>query len=135
MSWQYFVSHSRNLPHSCGGGCHEYANTTLNELIKEAEQSDNRLALAITERFEEELEQSEQQKSTIRDEVNKYVVQDIPEFGKYFANLIENIIEDKGAKRKTKQHIVDFVNAVENDFSPETREAFGGVLGDIERLL
>ena len=41
---------------------YEYANNTLNELIKEAEQSDNRLALAITERFEEELEQSEQQK-------------------------------------------------------------------------
>ena len=41
---------------------YEYANNTLNELIKEAEQSDNRLALAITERFEAELEQSEQHK-------------------------------------------------------------------------
>lgn len=113
---------------------YECANNTLNELIKEAEQSDNRLALAITERFEEELEQSEQQKSTIRDEVNEYVVQDIPEVGKYFVNLIKNIVEDKGAKKKSKQHIVDFVNAIENDFSPETREAFGNVLLDIERV-
>ena len=107
---------------------YEYATTPLNELIKEAEQSDNRLALAITERFEEELEQSEQQKRTISDEVNEYVVQDIPEVGKYFVNLIENIIEDKGAKKKSKQHIVDFVNAIENDFSPETQEAFADVL-------
>ena len=115
---------------------YEYANITLNELLREAEQNDNRLALIITERFEAELEQSEQQKrNAVQDEVNEYVVQDIPEIGKYFVKLIENIIEDKGAKRKTKQHIVDFVNAIENDFSPETREAFGGVLGDIERLL
>lgn len=113
---------------------YEYVNTALNELIKEAEQSDNRLALAITERFEEELEQSEQQKSTIRDEVNEYVVQDIPEVGKYFVNLIKNIVEDKGAKKKSKQHITDFVNAIETDFSPETREAFGNVLLDIERV-
>lgn len=113
---------------------YEYANTPLNELVREAEQSDNILALAIIERFEEELKQSEQQKSTIRDEVNEYVVQDISEVGKYFVNLIENIVEDKGAKKKSKQHIVDFVNAIENDFSPETQEAFGGVLFDVQRL-
>lgn len=112
----------------------EYVNIPLNELIKEAEQSDNILALAITERFGEQLEQSEQQKHTVYDEMNEYVVQDIPEVGKYFVNLIENIIEDKGAKKKSKQHIVDFVNAIENDFSPETREAFGNVLLDIERV-
>ena len=106
---------------------YEYTNNTLNELIKEAEQSDNRLALAITERFEAELEQSEQQKRTVYDEMNEYVVQDIPEVGKYFVNLIKNIIEDKGAKKKTKQHIVDFVNAIENDFSPETLEAFSAL--------
>lgn len=40
---------------------YEYANNTLNELIKEVEQNENRLALAIIERFEERLEQSEQQ--------------------------------------------------------------------------
>ena len=114
---------------------YEYANNTLNELIKEAEQSDNRLALAITERFEEQLEQSEQQKRTVYDEMNEYVVQDIPEVGKYFVNLIKNIVEDKGAKKKSKQHIVDFVNAIENDFSPETQEAFDDVLFDVKRLL
>lgn len=114
---------------------YEYANNTLNELIKEAEQNDNRLALAITERFEEELEQSEQQKRTVYDEMNEYVVQDIPEFGKYFVDLIKNIIADKGAKKKSKDHIIDFVNAIETDFSPETQEAFGNVLVDIERLL
>ena len=113
---------------------YEYTNNTLNELIKEAEQSDNRLALAIVERFEEELEQSEQQKRTVHDEVNEYIVQDIPEVGKYFVNLIKNIIEDKGAKKKTKQHIVDFVNAIENDFSPETLEAFDDVLANIKKL-
>ena len=90
--------------------------------------------MAITERFEERLKQSEQQKSTIRDEINEYVVQDIPEVGKYFVNLIKNIVEDKGAKKKSKQHIVDFVNAIENDFSPETQEALGNVLLDIERV-
>lgn len=114
---------------------YEYANNTLNELIKEAEQNDNRLALAITERFEEELEQSEQQKRTVYDEMNEYVVQDIPEFGKYFVDLIKNIIADKGAKKKSKDHIIDFVNAIETDFSPETQEALGNVLVDIERLL
>ena len=115
---------------------YEYANITLNELLREAEQNDNKLALIITERFEAELEQqSKQSERTVHDEVNEYVVQDIPEIGKYFVNLIENIIEDKGAKKKTKQHIADFVNAVENDFSPETREAFGGVLGDILLLM
>lgn len=117
---------------------YEYTNTPLNELISEADKNDNRLALAITERFEAELEQqseqSEQQKRTVHDEVNEYVVQDIPEFGKYFTDLIKNIIEDKGAKKKTKQHIVNFVNAIENDFSPETQEAFDNVLGDIKRL-
>ena len=113
---------------------YEYVNAPLNELVREAEQNDNRLALAITERFEERLKQSEQQKSTIRDEINEYVVQDIPEVGKYFVNLIKNIVEDKGAKKKSKQHIVDFVNAIENDFSPETQEAFGNVLLDIERV-
>ncbi len=113
---------------------YEYANNTLNELIKEAEQSDNILALAITERFEAELEQSEQQKRTVHDEVNEYIVQSIPEFGKYFTDLIKDIIEDKGAKKKTKQHIVNFVNAIENDFSPETQEAFDSVLVDIKRL-
>ena len=110
---------------------YEYTNNTLNELITEAEQNDNRLALAITERFEAELEQSEQQKRTVHDEVNEYVVRDIPEVGKYFVNLIKNIVEDKGAKKKSKQHIVDFVNAVENDFSPETQEAFANVLVDL----
>lgn len=35
---------------------YEYTNNTLDELIKEANQSDNKLALAITERFEEEVE-------------------------------------------------------------------------------
>ena len=118
---------------------YEYANNTLNELIKEAEQSDNRLALAITERFDEELEQleqrSEQQKRTVYDEVNEYVVQDIPEVGKYFVNLIKNIVEDKGAKKKSKQHIVDFVDAIESDFSPETQEAFDDVLAAVKRLL
>ena len=117
---------------------YEYTNTPLNELISEADKNDNRLALAITERFEAELEQqseqSEQQKRTVYDEVNEYVVQDIPEVGKYFVNLIKNIVEDKGAKKKSKQHIVDFVNAIENDFSPETQEAFGNVLLDIERV-
>ena len=117
---------------------YEYTNTPLNELISEADKNDNRLALAITERFEAELEQqseqSEQQKRTVHDEVNEYIVQDIPEFGKYFTNLIKNIIEDKGAKKKTNQHIVNFANAIENDFSPETQEAFATVLGDIIRL-
>ena len=114
---------------------YEYTNTPLNELISEADKNDNRLALAITERFEAELEQqSEQQKRTVHDEVNEYIVQDIPEFGKYFTDLIKNIIEDKGAKKKTKQHIVNFVNAIENDFSPETQEAFDSVLVDIKRL-
>ena len=67
--------------------------------------------------------------------MNEYVVQDIPEVGKYFVNLIKNIIEDKGAKKKTKQHIVEFVNAVENDFSPETLEAFDDVLVGVKKLL
>ena len=117
---------------------YEYTNNLLNELISEADKNDNRLALAITECFEAELEQqseqSEQQKRTVHDEVNEYIVQDIPEFGKYFTDLIKNIIEDKGAKKKTKQHIVNFVNAIENDFSPETQEAFDSVLVDIKRL-
>ena len=117
---------------------YEYANNPLNELIREAEHNDNRLALAITERFDEELEQleqrSEQQKRTVYDEVNEYVVQDISEVGKYFVNLIKNIVEDKGAKKKSKQHIVDFVNAIENDFSPETQEAFDSVLVDVKKL-
>ena len=117
---------------------YEYVNATLNELVREAEHSNNRLALAIAERFEEELEQqsnqSKQSERTVHDEVNEYVVQDIPEFGKYFTDLIKNIIEDKGAKRKTKQHIADFVNAIENDFSPETQEAFDSVLVDIQKL-
>ena len=91
---------------------YEYTNTPLNELISEADKNDNRLALAIAERFEE---------------VTEYIVQDI-------TDLIKNIIEDKGAKKKTKQHIVNFVNAIENDFSPETQEAFATVLGDIIRL-
>ena len=117
---------------------YEYANNPLNELIREAEHNDNRLALAITKRFAAELEQqskqSKQTERTVHDEVNEYVVQDIPEFGKYVVNLIKNIIEDKGEKKKTKQHIVEFVNAIENDFSPETQEAFDTVLGDIKRL-
>ena len=117
---------------------YEYANNPLNELISEADQNNNRLALAIIEHFEAELEQqsnqSKQSERTVHDEANEYIVPDIPEFGKYFTNLIKNIIEDKGAKKKTKQHIVNFVNAIENDFSPETQEAFGTVLGDIERL-
>ena len=114
---------------------YEYANNTLDELLKEADQSDNKLALAITERFEEEVEKLKlQQRNAIQDEINEYVVQDIPEFGKYFVDLIKNIIEDKGAKKKSKQHIVDFVNAIETDFSPETQEAFGNVLLDIERI-
>ena len=91
---------------------YEYTNTPLNELISEADKNDNRLALAIAERFEE---------------VTEYIVQDI-------TDLIKNIIEDKGAKKKTKQHIVNFVNAIENDFSPETQEAFDSVLVDIKRL-
>lgn len=114
---------------------YEYANNTLDELIKEANQSDNKLALAITERFEEEVENLKLQKrNVIQDEINEYVVQDIPEFGKYFVDLIKNIIADKGAKKKSKQHIVDFVNAIETDFSLETQEAFGNVLLDIERI-
>ena len=43
--------------------------------------------------------------------------------------------EDKGAKKKSKQHIVDFVDAIESDFSPETQEAFDDVLADVKRLL
>ena len=114
---------------------YEYANNTLDELLKEAEQSNNKLTLAIVERFEEEVEKLKlQQRNVIQDEINEYVVQDIPEFGKYFVDLIKNIIEDKGAKKKSKQHIVDFVNAIETDFSPETQEAFGNVLLDIERI-
>ena len=86
---------------------YEYTNNTLDELIKEANQSDNKLALAITERFEEEVENLKLQKrNVIQDEINEYVVQDI----------------------------VDFVNAIETDFSPETQEAFGNVLLDIERI-
>lgn len=114
---------------------YEYTNNTLDELIKEANQSDNKLALAIIERFEEEVENLKLQKrNVIQDEINEYVVQDIPEFGKYFVDLIKNIIADKGAKKKSKDHIIDFVNAIETDFSPETQEAFGNVLLDIERI-
>ena len=79
---------------------YEYANNTLDELIKEANQSDNKLALAITERFEEEVENLKLQKrNVIQDEINEYVVQDIPEFGKYFVDLIKTSLKIKVQRR------------------------------------
>ena len=45
---------------------YEYAKNPLNELIREAEHNDNRLALAITKRFEAELEQQSKQSKRIK---------------------------------------------------------------------
>lgn len=93
-----------------------FSNSTFEEMCREAEDSNNELALAILKKVEDGDEITVLTKSEeYENEVRGYAVHDINnDILDYTVNLLKEVFSAKGGKRKTLEAIQQFRLDVEN---------------------
>lgn len=93
-----------------------FSNSSLEEMRREAESSNNELALAILKKIEDGEEVTVLSKSEeYENEVRGYAVNDINnDILDYTVNLLKEVFAAKGGKRKTLEAIQQFRLDVEN---------------------
>ena len=102
------------------------SNLTFEELRREAEYTNNELALRILDladnKINAEVEEAKAGKCTVSCEVREYALNDLDVVGDFVATLIKDIRRCKGGVRATKQAGVNFKYRFEDEISVDSAE-------------
>ena len=101
-------------------------NMSFEELRREAEYTNNELALRILELADTQIKANENECNRISCEVREYALNDLDEVGNFVATLIEEIRECKAGVRGTKKAGVDFKNRFEDNIGSDSAELLAG---------
>ena len=111
------------------------SDSTLDELRREAECTNNELALRILklaeEEFSERLEESHQRERDVSDEVREYVVNSLDDFGNFIACLIVDIREGKGGKTACHKAATSFQQCAEDNIDADSYEVLSPMINKI----
>lgn len=111
------------------------SNSTLDELRREAECTNNELALRILklaeEEFERKLEESHRNERNVSDEVREYVVDSLDDLGSYIACLITDIRQGKGGVRASAKAAKDFQQCAEDNIDSDSYEVLSPMIDKI----
>lgn len=107
------------------------SNASFEELRREAEHTNNELALRILELADTQIEEAKTGECDKSCEVREYALNDLDEVGNFVAALIEEIRQCKAGVRGTKKAGVDFKNRFEDNICADSAELLAGFVDKI----
>lgn len=111
------------------------SNASLSELQREAEYTDNELALHILNLVEEEhqkhLKESQANERDVNDEIREYAVEALNDLGNFIACLIIDIREGKGGKIASRKAATSFQQCAEDNIDADSYELLSPMINKI----
>lgn len=108
-----------------------FSNASLEELRREAEYTNNELALRILELADTQIEEAKKGQCDISCEVREYALNNLDEVGNFVAAMIADIRECKAGVRGTKKAGVHFKNRFEDNICADSAELLAGFVDKI----
>lgn len=90
-----------------------YHNMSYEELVREAENVDNPLAKALLEAFNAVLDENETEECIEYQEKVEQFDDALFEMRRFIQNLVDDLVEAKGGKLKSKEAVQKFINDCE----------------------
>ena len=91
-----------------------YHNMSYEELVREAENVDNPLAKALLEAFNAVLDENETEECIEYQEKVEQFDDALFEMRRFIQNLVDDLVEAKGGKLKSKEAVQKFINDCED---------------------
>lgn len=111
------------------------SNASLSELQREAEYTNNELALRILnlveEDYEKRLEESQANERDVNDEIREYAVDSLNDLGNFIACLIVDIREGKGGKMASHKAATSFQQCAEDNIDADSYEVLSPMINKI----
>lgn len=118
-----------------------FSNSTLEEMRREAESSNNELALAIFKRIEDEDEDVQEEmllsrSERIQSELREYALNELNvSLVPFTINLLCSVYAAKGGKRKTLEAIEHFKIRCENEIGSDETEMLEKFINEVPKQL
>jgi hypothetical protein len=118
-----------------------FSNSTLEEMRREAESTNNELALAIFKRIEDEDEDVQEEmllsrSERIQSELREYALNELNvSLVPFTINLLCSVYAAKGGKRKTLEAIEHFKIRCENEIGSDETEMLEKFINEVPKQL
>nr|DAO81153.1 MAG TPA: hypothetical protein [Caudoviricetes sp.] len=116
-----------------------FSNSTLEEMRREAESTNNKLALAIFKKIENEDVEEERlltRSERIQNELREYALNELEDsLVPFTINLLCSVYAAKGGKRKTLEAIEHFKVRCENEIGSDETEMLEKFINEVPKQL